>query len=84
MSFYKAGRTEVFLKLQADDGTQEQNSLSAVLFVALATTAFRLRYSMSVTVQASVSASGLMKAWGKGHDDVFTLDSKEVQHTLME
>ena len=83
MACGKLGSTEAFMKLLADDGTQELDRLSAVMFLCLATTSFRMSYSMCVTVQASVSAGGWMRGWGNGHDDIFSLDSKEVQLATM-
>ena len=78
----RIGSTEACMKLIADESTQEATRLSAVLFVCL-TMASRVRYNMSVAVQASLSANGLLKAWRKGHDDTCKLDSKAVQLSLL-
>lgn len=73
----KVGHTGASIKLLPDEGAQELSRLSAVLFVCIAP--LTLSVNMSVTVKATLSASGLLKAWRKGDNETFSSGNKEVQ-----
>lgn len=78
------GSTRASMKLfpEPEQGIQELSCLSALLLVCLSASS-RLRFDISVSVQASLSKGGILKKWRKGLYDTFVLCSKKVQLSLM-
>ena len=81
MSCGMAGGTSAFMRLHPDWGTREADCLSSVLLVCMP--ADKLRFGMTVSAQASLSAGGLSCRFRKSCDDIFEFCDKRVQLSVM-